>query len=393
MNSPAHAPIAGLSADAFSSLFQAVGGLRNHRALLAMAACLAVGVLVGGAAAVSIATLGAFGALLAGLVFFVAAATGVNAAGVLHMDHARGQPPRSLVDALVYGLLCIPKLLVLGLGFFAISLALFLVLAIVFFVCKIPYLGALLYVVVFPLSVVLAGVTLAGLSLCSVFALPAIWQGATIGAALAQALAIVRSRLVEAFLMLAVIWLLSFFVGLIVFGVLGLGLMPTVGLSASILGFGGFTGGMGMGAGSSGHAIAGAIGGGLLWALAATLVSQVWLLGVNLVFLRVSEGLDTAGAQRALVHGFDEAKRRAAEVAQKARDAAERAREHARQPAAAPPPAAPVAAAPVAAAPPAATGPAATPIVTTGGKLSCPMCHAAVTPDDLFCGICGQKLK
>jgi len=311
---------------------------------------------------------------------------------VLHMDHARGQPPRSLVDALVYGLLCIPKLLVLGLGFFAISLALFLVLAIVFFVCKIPYLGALLYVIVFPLSVVLAGVTLAGLSLCSVFALPAIWQGATIGAALAQALAIVRSRLVEAFLMLAVIWLLSFFVSLIVFGVLGLGLMPTVGLSASILGLGGFMGG-GMTMSGGGHAIAGAIGGGLLWALAATLVSQVWLLGVNLVFLRVSEGLDTAGAQRALVQGFDEAKRRAAEVAQKARDAAERAREQVRPPAAAVPPAAPLAAAPVAAAPPAAAGTAATPIVTTGGKLSCPMCHAAVTPDDLFCGICGQKLR
>jgi len=49
-------------------------------------------------------------------------------------------------------------------------------------------------------------------------------------------------------------------------------------------------------------------------------------------------------------------------------------------------------AAPVAA-PPAAAGPAATPIVTIGGKLSCPMCHAAVTPDGLFCGICGQKLK
>src|SRR5258706_371793 len=204
MNTSTHDPIAGLSADAFSSLFQAVGGLRNQRALLAMAACLALGVLVGGIAAVSIAQLGAFGALLAGLVFFVAASTGINAAGVLHMDQARGQPPRGVADALVYGLLCIPKLIVLGLGFLAIPL------------------------------------------------------------------------------------------------VLGLGLMPTIGLSASILGFGSFMGGGMMGGGAGSHAIAGAIGGGLLWALAATLVSQVWLLGLSLVFLRVSEGLDSADAQRAL---------------------------------------------------------------------------------------------
>ena len=39
---------AGLSGHAFSSLFQAVTGLRNRRALVAMLGCMFVGVIVGG---------------------------------------------------------------------------------------------------------------------------------------------------------------------------------------------------------------------------------------------------------------------------------------------------------------------------------------------------------
>ena len=60
----------------------------------------------------------------------------------------------------------------------------------------------LLFVVVFPLSVVVAGVTIVGLFLCLVLSLPAIWQGASITRALAQTFAIVKSRLLEAVLLL-----------------------------------------------------------------------------------------------------------------------------------------------------------------------------------------------
>ena len=75
------------------------------------------------------------------------------------------------------------------------------------------------------------------------------------------------------------------------------GLVPTLGMSMSIVGFGGFgvESMMAMsqgGGGSAGHAIAGAIGGALLWAVAASLVGQVYLLGLSLVYLRVTEGLD-----------------------------------------------------------------------------------------------------
>ncbi len=99
-------------------------------------------------------------------------------------------------------------------------------------------------------------------------------------------------------------------------------------------GYGGGRGG-GRGSGGVGHLAAAGIGGGLLWALAASLVSLVYLLGLNLVYLRVTEGLDVGATEAAMQAGFDDAKRRAAELSQKAKDAAERARAQARASAAA----------------------------------------------------------
>lgn len=404
--SPASGRIGGLSPDAISSLFQAIGGLRNRRALLAMAACLIGAVLIGGLSSYALGRTGGFGVLLTMLVVLVAVYTGINAAGMLLMDQARGVPLRGLVDALVYGLLCIPKVIVLGIAFFLVALAVFIVLAIVFFVCKIPALGPVLFTVVFPLAVVIAGVTVSGLALCMFLALPAIWEGATITRAIAQSLAIVRSRLVETFVLMVMVGFLSFFVGLIVFGVLFSGLFPTLGLSAAIIGGGGgmeygggMRGGMGGGMGPLGglmgmmsggggaHAVAGGIGFGVLWAIAATLVSQVWLLGLNLVYLRVSEGLDAQATEAALAKGLADARRKSAEMAQKAKEAAERAREQARQHAA---PATAPAAAPVTAPPVAAAAPTA-PMAPMA--MACPKCRAAITADDLFCGACGHRLK
>jgi hypothetical protein len=318
---------AALAGPAFSSLLRAVEGLRNHRAVLAMLGCTFVGVIVAGLLLALSGTLGVAAGLLASIVWIVAIGTGFNAAGLLQMDHARGISQRSTADALRDGLLCIPKLIVLGLAFLAVELVVLLVIAVLLVICKIPYLGALLFVVVFPLSVVLAGLTLAGLFVCAVLSLPAIWQGASIPRALAQTFAIVRSRLVEAVLLLVLLAFLSFAVGVIVFGVIGFGLLPTLGMSVSIVGVGGvgLESLMAMPQGSgSGHAVAGAIGGALLWAVAASLVGQVYLLGLSLVYLRVTEGLDLTASEEALRAAFDDARRRAAELGDKAREATHR---------------------------------------------------------------------
>lgn len=325
-----NAPLpAGMSANAFSSLFQAVNGLRNPRALVALIGCTVSGVLVAGLLLLMAGTLGMLAGVLAFLVYVVAVGTGVNAAGLLQMDHARGISPRSTVDALVHGLMCIPKLIVLGFALFLVELAVFLVIALVLVACKIPFLGPLLFTLVFPVSIVVAGITIFGVFLCMVLSLPAIWQGATIVRALSQTLAIARSRLVEAVLLLVFVGFLSFAVGLIIFGVLGAGLLPTIAMSGSIVGFGGMGGlgsvmGMARGFGGGGHAIAGAIGGLVLWAVAFSLVLQVYLLGLCLVYLRVTEGLDLSATEAALRQKLDEARKRAAELGDKARTAAHR---------------------------------------------------------------------
>ncbi len=331
LTDPAHdAPPAALTPHAFSSLFQAVNGLRNRRAIVALLVCTVAGVLVASLVLTMSGALGMLAGLLAMLVWIVAIGTGVNAAGLLQMDSARGISQRSIVDALVHGLMCIPKLLVLGLAFFAVEIVVFIAIALLLLICKIPFLGPLLFVVVFPLSVVAVGITIVGVALCVVLSLPAIWQGASITRALAQTLTIVKSRLVEAVLLLVFVGLLSALVGFVLFGVLAAGLVPTLGLSASIVGFTGFGGFNGMGAlmgatqgfGGSGHVLAGAVGGALLWAVAGSLVGQVYLRGLSLVYLRVTEGLDLSATEAVLLAALDEARRRTSELGDKARAAA-----------------------------------------------------------------------
>ena len=417
---------AGLSGQAFTSLFQAVAGLRNWPALLAMLGCAFLGVLASGLLLATTPMLGFLAGLLAFVVWIFAVGTGINAAGLLQMDHARGISPRSVADALVHGLTCIPKVIVLALAFIAVEVAVFVVIAVLLVICRIPVLGPLLFVVVFPLSVVVAGVTIVGLLLCMLLSLPAIWQGASITRALAQTLAIVRSRLVESVLLLVLLGFLTFAVGFVVFGVIAVGLMPTLGMSVSIVGF------EGLGVDSlttmsrgGAHSVAGAIGGALLWAVAASLVGQVYLLGLSLVYLRVTEGLDLTASEEALRAAFDDARQRTSELAERAgqatrrRDGAAPASEAATSTGIAPAasgsaasatPFAPSATDPFhlgateQAAPTPTGGPPSdwtplppdaqsAPPATRPAPASCPQCLAPVAPEDSFCGACGHRLK
>jgi hypothetical protein len=428
---------------ALASLLPAVAGLRNRNAISALLGCAFVGIVVAG---VLLALAGGPGflALLASLVWLLALATGINAAGLLQMDHARGISPRSLADALLHGLMCIPKLIVLGLALLAAAIAVFIVLALLLVICKIPFLGPLLFVVVFPLSVIVAGITVTGLLLCAVLSLPAIWQGAGIARALAQNFAIVRSRLVEALLLLVLLGLICFAVGLIVFAVLMAGLMPTLGLSLSIVGFGGISSeemlAMAQGYALGGHAVAGLFGGlpvggrriagrpGLSARPVAGLSARhrrarPERVGggaagrlrrreaahrrarretapgrAGAVLLRRAVARFRAQRQRALVADHERRRRRHHDARG---DPARAAGAHGTDidlplditprrgnaPAYGAPPAwqPPRAAAPLPGAlPPAPPLPA----ITT-----CPQCLSSVTPDDVFCGVCGYRLK
>ncbi|MEO6363410.1 MAG: zinc ribbon domain-containing protein [Caldimonas sp.] len=451
---PVSASREALSANAAASLFEALAGLRNRRAVVALLGCAVVGVVVASLVASMAGTLGGLALLMATLVWFVAIGTGVNAAGVLQMDEARRISPRSTVDALVYGLMCIPKVIVLFLAALAVEIVVFIAIALLLLLCKIPFLGPLLFVAVFPLSVLAAGITVVGVLLFMVLSLPAVWQGAAITRAVAQAWAIVHSRLVEAVLVLLALGLLCAVAAFVVFGVLGAGLVPTLGLSASILSFGGFDlGGVGAGLQSGGgsYATAGVIGGLLLWAVAGSLVGQVYLRGLSLAYLRLTDGLDLGAAEDSLRATFDEARRRTAQMSEKARRAAQREPEPTAAsanaaatplaaaapgrmsgyepsplfnppPAYSPPPqtvgtadapadidlsfddtptpgapampAMPLYAAPPAWAPPPAAAPAVAELrVEPAAATACPQCLSPITGDDVFCGVCGYRLK
>jgi hypothetical protein len=399
-----------LAPDAFSSMFQSIAGLRNLRAAAAMLGCFVAGVLVAGLLGYvgrGSFTMMALAGLLAALLFF----TGIHAAGVLLMDQARRLPPRSVIDAVVYGLMCVPKTIALIVLMVLAVIALYVVMWLLFLVCKIPGLGPVLFTFVFPACVLLAGLTVVGMMISLQIALPALWEGAGVAGALAKAFAILRSRLVETVMLLAVVAVLSGFVFAFVGAVLMFGFFPAMGLAATSIGsfgasMGGgpgmYGGGMGVGGafgsmmgglmqgGMGGYAIAGGLGSALLWAVALTLVFQVSLLGANLAYLRVSEGIDSSATERAMNERLEQARRKATEMGQQAKETAERARAQAAQ--AMEQRRAAAAAAATALPPPAA----ATPTAVTPPPLmasQCPQCKAAVTAQDQFCGECGFRLR
>lgn len=404
-NEAASHPMKAISADALPSMFQAVAGLRNLRAAAAMLSCFTLSVVVAGliwmlfGRGLGAASLGVLAAA-----FLIA--SGIHAGGLLLMDQAKQAPLRSLTEAIVQGMWCVPRSIVLVLGLTLAVVAVYLLMALLFFVCKMPGLGPLLYAVVFPVSVVLAGLTFTGLFMGMMIALAAMWDGATVASAFGKAFVVLRTRLIETVLLSFVVLLLAGFVFSFVGGVLMTGFLPAVGMSATMLGaapqmfssMGAAMMGMG-GGGLGGYALAGSFGGGLLFALTMTLVFQVWLLGINLVFLKVTQGLDASQTEAALQSGLAQVRRKAAEMGSMARQAAENTRAQAAQAMekakTASPAAKAVAVAPALASAPVPTDAPASPAdkgQSPPSAHTCPACAADIAAEDAFCGACGQRL-
>lgn len=317
---------ADVSEQSLSSVMSAVVGLRDGRALVALSGCAACGIAVAGLIASMAGSSGAISGPLAALVCLLAVGIGVNAAGALQMADVRGVTRRSLTGALVFGMSCLPRLALLALALLAGAAAVFIALAAVFLIGKMPLLGPLVFAVALPLSVVVAGITVTALAVCLVLSLPALWQGESAMRALGQTLAVARTRPVESLLLLLVVAVLVFAVGVVVFGVLASGLVPSLALSAAIIGFGE----LGLDAVAAlpladigGPAFAGGLGLLTLWVAAGSWVGQVWLRGLALVYLRVTEDLDPVASEAALRAAIDGARRRAGALGERSAGRAE----------------------------------------------------------------------
>eukprot|EP01034_Spumella_vulgaris_P046073 gene46073-57450_t len=178
MNQPPNSPLSPspLRTDNPYSIYRLPEALTCWPAMTVMAAAFLVAALVfalGGIMArlwLGFMPLFAIAAVVVGM-------AGISGAGACLSDLARGRPYRGLVGYFMAGLLCLPKLLgaglVMGLG----VLAVFLALAVVFFVCKIPVLGPLLLVVVVPVAVLLMAALMLALYVASSIVGPALWDG------------------------------------------------------------------------------------------------------------------------------------------------------------------------------------------------------------------------
>jgi len=295
--------------DALSLVLGSVEAVRNLRALYVLLATFAIAGLLTAMAENSLAKgAGTWGAVQAGAALF-AAFYGGNAAGILVMDEARGAVPRDIGDAVRTSLLTAHRLLlallIIGAGYAAFAAVLLAFL----WLCRVavtgPVLGPLLFGLAVPVGVVSVGIALlALLSVVVPLAAPGVWAGVGVLDIVRQLLRWMRQRLATIALLMAAVSLLTAGVGALVtfvvmaggrvvseLGVAVVGVdVPASSLMAGLFGYGlRSLGAVGAPPGSTGHAAAALVGGGVVFALALVLPGLVYLRGTCSVYLAMSD--------------------------------------------------------------------------------------------------------
>lgn len=272
---------------------------------------------------------GGIARLLLSLAAAVVMMGGISAVGVMLMDKAREMPVRTIGEAFAFGLACIPKFLLFAVLLLAAVLAFLLVAAVVYFVCKLPVIGAILAFVAHPALVLVAAAALVALIwvIYPLFA-PAIWSGLGFKAALASMLGIARRRLVEVVLLELVLYFIIGVICVLLFA----GLLPAsfslTTMGAAIIGGGQAASLAAAGYGASAFmgntAVMGLVSGlGVLYCVVGALMAQVMIMGMNLVYLQAQEGLDASDAEGALDDLIGNVRKHAEEAKDRAMAAAE----------------------------------------------------------------------
>ena len=181
--------------------------------------------------------------VLLALVAIVVGLAGISGAGACLSELARKRPYRGLVGYFIAGLLCLPKLLGAGLLMMLAALALFLALAVVFFICKIPVLGPLLLVVVVPVAVLAMAALMLALYVASSIVGPALWDGERVMHSLSITWHITRKYPFAAIGKIVGGMLLSAIFASMLFGLITSASFTVGGLFAAVVGMGGDFGG------------------------------------------------------------------------------------------------------------------------------------------------------
>ncbi|WP_079416555.1 zinc ribbon domain-containing protein [Thiomonas intermedia] len=356
-------------------LLRSYEALHNWRALAMLAGCFVLGGLaISGGAAAGMSSGSYAVTMLMSLLGAIIIVVGMNASGLMLVDQAYDHPIRGFGPAFLGGvqsaLYVIGLMILLGLGFAVILLAAFLL----SLLGRMPGLGGIFGFLLGGPLVVIVALAYAVLLLAGPLMIAAVWHGEGFTASLSRAVGIVTRRPLEVFMHFLVLGLLVFPAVAFIFAVVFVGSMFVGGFFAAGsfggMGWGGFGGmrGMegvalgGLGMGGAGLSI------GLVWFLAWSVVSLIYVLGMIFVYRAVGEGVESEAADV---------------VGQKLAQFKQKLDEYKPRPVPAAPPAAE-------SAPPSPESPVAAP---QAAATQCPACHATVQPDDVFCGSCGHRLK
>lgn len=313
---------------------------------------------------------------------WLAAVTGLNAAGIALTNFVHGREGQGFVDYLLAGLFCIPRLIGAAIVLFLGVLAVALGAALVLFVCKLPGLGPLLLVVVVPVLIYVFAALLLGMYLASVIVLPALWAGEGVFSSLTAVYRIVRQFPLQSAVKVFLGSLLASFFASMVGGLVAVSTMMVLALAVPTVGsrLGSLTdinpAALG---GGAGEMIGGMVGLGLAYAVVATVVTLLFMMVGVLTWAEFSARIDLDALR-------EEVKDKVNATRERVEQTRTRVMENTRR--------GPASASAAGAAPRAdGDSPSAAIDDAPATAHTCPQCAEPVAAADLFCGHCGHRLK
>ncbi|MDR2297335.1 MAG: zinc ribbon domain-containing protein [Comamonas sp.] len=274
-------------------------------------------------------------ALVMMLVAFVVLMGGFSGVGIMLMDKAKEQPVRSFAAAASAGLLCLPKFLLIGLAMMAAFIVYMLLAAVIYFIGKIPFIGGIIAFIAHPVLVlVFAAALVALIWVIGPLMAPALWSGMPVKAAMGNVIAIARKRLIEVVLMEVVLYIILSLIGVMLFAGLVPASLSLTAMGTSIMGDSNAMVAMAAGMGGRGVSpLSMLYAGGNTWGLTAglgvlycvvgALMTQVGIMGMNLIYLQARGNLDHSEAEDVLDDFMGDVRKKATEAKERARQAAQ----------------------------------------------------------------------
>lgn len=310
--------------------------------------------------------IGTVGSMLVGL-------SGFSAAGIHLSRRFRGVDELPFMTAFLAALATLPRFLAIFFLIGLIGLLVVLSITLVFWICKIPGVGPLLYLVALPVSAILVGVLGYALTFITPLSAPAIWSGKKVFGTIAVLFAITKTRLLNVIVNALLLNILVGLVAAIILGGVMSGLFVTGALSVAVIGdlasnpmamltsWGNSSG--------SGHVVAGGVGVMVLLACAMAFPALVLISGNCVVYNRVTEGLETGEVEEKLRATVQNVREQAEQAGKRLGEASEGLVEKAKK-----------------------AGNAVGTSATEAAS-ACTKCSLPVGPQDAFCGNCGNRLK